>query len=127
MSSSTEDNSHLPITVARREQKVRKNFWKKLRRFVGHIPFADDLVASYYCAIDKDTPLHVRSMLLGALAYFILPIDMVPDFIAGLGFTDDAAVLAMVLKQVAQHIKPKHREAAAKALDKDMPDDNVAE
>lgn len=109
--------------IRAREEKVRTRFWDKFRRVAGKIPFADDLVAAYYCALDTETPLRVRGMLLGALAYFILPTDAVPDIIAGIGFTDDAAVLAAVVSLVSQHIKPRHRVAAAKALDKDMPDD----
>lgn len=104
--------------MERREQKVRRDFWGKFRRVAAHIPFADDLVAAYYCAMDVNTPLKVRGTLLGALAYFILPIDVVPDFIAGFGFTDDAAVLAAAISMVSRHISPLHRAAAARALGK---------
>lgn len=106
--------------LERREAKVRAEFWDKLKRVAGKLPFADDLVAAYYCAMDTTTPLKVRATLLGALAYFILPIDIVPDFIAGIGFGDDAAVLAAALSLVSAHITPAHRAAAAKALGKDM-------
>lgn len=116
------DNTRL----ARREQKVRNEFWDKLKRVAGRLPFVDDLTASYYCAMDTGTPLKVRATLLGALAYFILPIDLVPDFIAGLGFGDDAAVLAAALALVSNHIKPVHRIAAAKALGKELPADEDA-
>ena len=112
--------------IDRREQKVRAEFWDKLRRFAGRIPFADDLVAVYYCALDTETPLRVRGMLLGALVYFIMPFDAVPDVIAGLGFTDDAAVLAAVISLVSRHIEPRHRAAAAKALGKELPEDSDA-
>lgn len=110
-------------SIARREEKVRRDFWQKFRRVAGHIPFADDLVAAYYCAMDTQTPLRVRGTLLGALAYFILPIDAVPDFLLGFGFTDDAAVLAAALSMVSRHITPTHRAAAAAALGKELPDD----
>lgn len=102
--------------VNRREAKVRTEFWAKFRRVAGMIPFAEDLAAAYYCALDPRTPLKVRGMLLGALAYFILPFDLVPDIILGFGFTDDAAVLAAALSTVARNIQPRHREAAAEAL-----------
>ncbi len=106
--------------LERRERKVRAEFWDKLKRVAGKLPFVDDLVAAYYCAMDTDTPLKVRATLLGALAYFILPIDIVPDFIAGIGFGDDAAVLAAAISLVSTHITPTHRVAAAKALGKDV-------
>ncbi len=104
------------------ERTVRTQFWDKLRRFAGRIPFVDDLVAAYYCALDTETPLRVRGMLFGALAYFIMPFDAVPDVIAGLGLTDDAAVLAAVVSLVSGHIQPRHRAAAAKALGKELPE-----
>ncbi|MGA8691700.1 MAG: YkvA family protein [Methyloceanibacter sp.] len=104
-----------------RERKVRRDFWTKLRRFAGQVPFVEDLVAAYYCALDPTTPMRVRGMLLAALAYFILPFDIIPDMIPGLGFTDDAAVLAAVVGLVSAHIAPVHRAAAARALDKELP------
>jgi uncharacterized membrane protein YkvA (DUF1232 family) len=110
------DGADDPDIVAAREKKVRREFWDKLKRVAGSVPFAEDLVAGYYCALDQDTPLRVRGMLLGALAYFILPMDVVPDMILGLGFTDDAAVLATVFSLIAANIKPKHRMAAQNAL-----------
>ena len=94
------------------EARVAKKFWPKLRRVLGRIPFAGDLLAAYYCALDPNRPLRAKAILMAALAYFIMPVDMIPDFIALLGFTDDATVLFMALRQVRQHIRPEHRERA---------------
>lgn len=102
--------------IRARAAKVEKGFWPKLRKVVRRIPFSEDLVAAYYCAMDTETPLRVRATLLGALAYFILPLDGIPDVIAVLGFTDDAAVLAIAVRMVAAHMTPKHRDQARKAL-----------
>ncbi len=101
--------------------KLGPDFWSKLRRFAGQVPFVEDLVAGYYCALDPATPMRVRGMLLAAIAYFILPFDFIPDFIAGLGFADDAALVTAVLALVSAHITPTHRAAAARALDKELP------
>ena len=109
------------VGFAERERKVRRDFWAKLKRFAGMVPFVDDLVAAYYCALDPATPMRVRGMLLAALAYFILPTDIIPDMIAGLGFADDAALLTAVVGMVATHITPIRRAAAARALDKELP------
>jgi uncharacterized membrane protein YkvA (DUF1232 family) len=109
------------VTLAERERSVRRDFFAKLKRFAGKVPFVEDLVAAYYCALDPATPMRVRGMLLAALAYFILPIDIIPDMIAGLGFADDAALLTAVVGLVASHITPTHRAAAARALDKELP------
>jgi uncharacterized membrane protein YkvA (DUF1232 family) len=49
---------------------------------------------------------------MGALAYFVLPFDFIPDVMPLIGFTDDAAILATAIKLVATHITPNHREAA---------------
>ena len=95
-----------------------RRFWGKLRRVLARIPFAEDLVAGYYCALDRDTPAYVRAVLCGALAYFVLPTDMVPDFLAGLGFTDDASVLAAALAAVGRHLQPKHRAQARERLER---------
>jgi uncharacterized membrane protein YkvA (DUF1232 family) len=102
---------------ARDEETVRRGFWKKLRRFGARLPFAEDLLAAYYCAFDRDTPFQVKAALIGALAYFVLPFDAIPDMLPVLGFADDAAVLATALRLVASHMRPAHREAARRALD----------
>jgi uncharacterized membrane protein YkvA (DUF1232 family) len=101
--------------------RCRTDFWSKLKRFAGQVPFVEDIVAGYYCALDPATPMRVRGMLLAAIAYFILPFDFIPDFIAGLGFADDAALVTAVLALVSAHITPRHRAAAARALDKELP------
>ena len=102
--------------LAQDRESVRRRFWRKLRRVASRLPFVEDLLAAYYCAFDKQTPRHVQAALLGAIAYFILPFDFIPDMLPVLGFTDDAAVLATAIKLVASHIKPEHREAARAAL-----------
>ena len=104
------------VKLARDEAYVRRGFWTKARRFAAALPFAEDLLAAYYCAFDRATPRHVRAALLGALAYFVLPFDVIPDMMPVLGFTDDAAVLATALKLVASHIRPEHRDAAKQAI-----------
>lgn len=100
------------------EETVRSGFWQKVRRAAGKIPFMDEVVAGYYCAIDRSTPASVRTALFGALAYFVLPVDLIPDFIFGAGLTDDIAVLWATLSAVQTNILPKHREAARSALGK---------
>ena len=105
--------------------RVRKEFWKKLKRVAARLPFVEDLLAAYYCAFDRQTPRHVQAALLGALAYFILPFDVVPDLMPVLGFTDDAAVLATALRMVASHIKPEHRDAARAALKRGLDEDTA--
>lgn len=97
--------------------RVEAGFWPKFRRVARRIPFASELLAAYYCARDPATPAYVKAALFGALAYFVVPIDMVPDFIAGFGFTDDAAVLLAAVRAFARHITHAHRERARETLD----------
>jgi uncharacterized membrane protein YkvA (DUF1232 family) len=103
------------------ESFVRAGFWDKLRKTLGRIPFVEDALAAYYCATDKASPLYVRALLMGALAYFIIPSDVIPDFIVGLGFTDDASVLAAAMAAVHSALKPAHYAAAKIFLDKQAP------
>ena len=95
---------------------LRRSFWRKARRVAAHIPFAEELLAAYYCAFDRATPLPVKATLVGALAYFVLPADTIPDVLPVIGFTDDAAVLATAIKLVTSHIRPEHRDAATNRL-----------
>jgi uncharacterized membrane protein YkvA (DUF1232 family) len=101
---------------ARDEKTVRRKFWPKLRKFAARLPFAEDLLAAYYCAFDRGTPLQVKAALVGALAYFVLPFDAIPDVMPLLGFTDDAAILMTALRMVGHHMRPEHRAAARRAL-----------
>jgi uncharacterized membrane protein YkvA (DUF1232 family) len=102
--------------LAKDPESVRRRFWIKFKRVMSKLPFAEDLLSAYYCAFDKETPRHVQAALLGAIAYFVLPFDFIPDMLPVLGFTDDAAVLATAIRMVATHIKPEHRDAARAVL-----------
>ena len=98
------------------QTSVDRDFWQKLRGVARKVPFIDDLVAVYYCAMDPRTPTRVRGVLLAALAYFILPFDLLPDVFAVVGFTDDMAVFAAALRMIQGHITDRHYQAADKAL-----------
>jgi uncharacterized membrane protein YkvA (DUF1232 family) len=100
----------------RDEEGLKRRFWQKLRRVAGKIPFAEDLVAAFYCATDPKTPSRVKLILLGAIAYFVFPMDAVSDLLPLLGFADDAAVLAAAITQVAGSITEDHRMKAKEAL-----------
>ena len=101
-----------PLKLERDERLVLSRFWAKLRDNLPRLPFVEHAVAAFYAATDRATPLKAKAVLLGALAYFVMPADAVPDFIAVLGFTDDAAVLMMAVRTVRSHLKPEHYERA---------------
>lgn len=106
----------LPAVTARNTRTVERGFWVKLLRVAGRIPFAEEAATAYFCAADRATPGHVKGVLIAALAYFVTPADLIPDFVAGFGFTDDAAVLATTLGLISGHMKPRHRKRARAAL-----------
>lgn len=98
------------------ETSVRAGFWRTFARAAGQVPFAEDLVASYYCALDPETPGKAKAVLLGALAYFVMPMDAVPDILALVGFSDDIAVLTLAIATVRANLTEAHRLAARKSL-----------
>ena len=106
----------LPLSLERNRRTTKRRFLPKILKVAGKIPFSDDIAAAYYCALDPDTPRKAKMVLFGALAYFVIPTDAVPDFIAALGFTDDATVLATALGIVGTQVQEKHRRAARRLL-----------
>lgn len=100
------------------ENTVRNDFWPKMAKAMVHLPFADEVMAAWYCAFDPATPLKVKGTLIGALAYFIMPFDLIPDIFLGLGFTDDIAVLITAFSLVKSHITDAHRARARDAIEK---------
>ena len=97
-------------------EDIKDRFWRTARNAARQIPFMEDVVAAYYCALDKNTPLRTKGVLIAALGYFVLPADTIPDFVIGLGFTDDVAVLTAAIAAVRGQITPAHRRAARDAL-----------
>lgn len=112
------EEAQLPAVFAANRARVREGFWRKFRRVAANMPFAQDLAAAWFCAIDPTTPLKARATLYGALAYFVMPFDVIPDVLAVAGFTDDASILLAAITTVAAHIRPDHRRKAAEALRK---------
>ena len=107
--------------LAADEARVRQGFWQKARSTLGKVPFTEDAVAAFHCATDSATPLPIRVTLFGALAYFILPIDALPDILLGLGYTDDAAVMIAAFTAARTHITEAHRDRARAWLLKAKP------
>ena len=98
------------------EREVREKFWQTAKKAARQVPFMEDAVAAYYCALDTRTPLRAKGILIAALAYFVMPADAIPDVIVGLGFTDDIAVLTAAISTIRAHLTPSHRAAAKRAL-----------
>lgn len=110
--------SLVPASVKVNERRVTRGFLPKLKKVVARVPFASDLVSVWFCARDPETPMPAKALMMAALAYFVLPTDAIPDMIAGIGFTDDAAVLAAVIATLGRTLKPRHKTAAQDLLEK---------
>ena len=100
------------------EMRVQKGFWPKIRRTASRIPFAGQALSVWFAARDPETPAAAKGIMLGALAYFVLPIDAIPDIFAGIGFTDDAAVIAALIATLGANIKRRHKDQAEAALER---------
>ena len=98
------------------ELRVKRGFWPKVVSTAARVPFLDQLFSVYYAARDPETPTAAKGMMLGALAYFVLPMDAIPDLFAGIGFTDDAAVFAALIATLGANIKRRHRDRAGETI-----------
>ena len=91
-----------------------KSFRQKLAlsaKAVGRM-VVEKLLILFFVLKDADTPLRAKMIVASALGYFILPLDLVPDWLLGVGFSDDAAAVAAAIAAVSAHIKPSHKERA---------------
>ncbi|MEA3474142.1 YkvA family protein [Brevundimonas sp. 374] len=106
----------VPSVVKINEARVTKGFWPKIQRTAARIPFADQALAAWYAARDPQTPMAAKGMIFAGLAYFVMPVDAIPDIFAGIGYTDDAAVITALLALVGANIKRRHRDKAEDAV-----------
>lgn len=112
------DRALVPSVMKVNEQRVARGFWPKMAKVAARIPFARDALSVWYCARDDETPMAAKGMMLAALAYFVLPVDAIPDFIAGLGYTDDAAVFAALMAVIGRNLKARHKDAARRDIER---------
>lgn len=106
----------------RQAKYVQEGFWSKAKRYASKVPFAEEVVSLYYCALDPATPLKAKATAIAALAYWILPIDLIPDFVPVAGFADDATAVLFAYKSLSGQITDEHREKAKQffAVSKDF-------
>jgi uncharacterized membrane protein YkvA (DUF1232 family) len=105
-----------PEDAAEKEARIRARFWPTVKKALRSLPFIEEVVAAYYAMLDPRTPIKPRLVLIGALAYFVTPFDLVPDILLGPGFVDDASILLAALAAVRSSVRDEHREAARCAL-----------
>src|SRR6202040_4215035 len=107
---------HLPVVLCRNARIVEAGFWTRLLKIAGRIPFAEDIAAAWFCVIDPTTPGRVRGVVLAALAWFVLPASVMPEFLLILGLTDEVAVATIVVRMVRKHLKESHYVRARATL-----------
>ncbi len=97
---------------AENERVVRAGFSAKAKAYLSRIPMSEEVVALYFCLLDGKTPVWVKAIAAAALAYFILPIDAVPDLLPLIGLGDDISVLSAALAAVSTNLTAEHRARA---------------
>ena len=94
------------------------NFWDKVKAYAKAAgeSVLELALKLYYSLQDDDTPNWAKATIIGALGYFISPIDAIPDITPGVGYLDDLGVLSASIAAVAAHIKDEHVEKAKQTL-----------
>lgn len=97
-----------------------EDFWTKLTRYAlaAGRKVVEKALTLYYTAGGKDTPLWAKTLIIGALGYFILPLDAIPDILPVVGYSDDLGVLIAALTAVNANIQPEFRQKAQETLQK---------
>jgi uncharacterized membrane protein YkvA (DUF1232 family) len=80
----------------------------KAKRLAAKLPFIRHVIAMWSAMADPSVPLHVKARLVAALAYFVMPFDVVPDFLVGIGYVDDAAVIMATLRALRGFVTEEH-------------------
>jgi uncharacterized membrane protein YkvA (DUF1232 family) len=106
---------YTPKRLERLERFAPLRFWRRLKRALGGIPYFEEVIAAFYCALDRRTPAGPKAALFGALVLFILPSRRVPMLVRGLGYSGDLAGLVAALQGLHGHVRDEHR-AAARAI-----------
>lgn len=93
-------------------------FWEKVKGYakVAGEGVLEPALKMYYAAMDSDTPTWAKATIIGALGYFISPIDAIPDLVPVVGYSDDLGVLVAALATTATHIKDEHVKKAKETL-----------
>ena len=112
MSGTTAVTLYEPKGLVVLERLVRRRLWQRLRALAASLPFAQEVLSAYFCAIDPRTPLGVKATLLATLAGFLVPSRLVPKALRSLVMGGDIALLLGSLQNFAAHITPEHRVRA---------------
>jgi uncharacterized membrane protein YkvA (DUF1232 family) len=103
-------------------------FWDKITRHAKGAgrQAVEKALWLFYSVQSPDTPKWAKRVIYGALGYFILPLDAIPDFIPIAGYTDDITVMAAALATVAVYITDDVKRQAADRLQQWFGDEPAA-
>ena len=90
------------------------NFWMKLKRFAlkAGREVVEKALILFYTMQKPQVPVWAKMVVISALGYFICPFDAIPDFIPGVGYADDLAVLVAALATIFKYVTPEIKEKA---------------
>ncbi len=94
------------------------SFWEKVKKVAKKAGLKVIYVALllYYVMVAKSTSITDRALICGALAYFVSPIDILPDFLPCIGFADDLIILLFVLGLIKYNITDEIKDQAKTKL-----------
>jgi len=104
------DEYDSPELVEEAAKEVEEGIWTKLERVGQKISFAKDIVALYSYLFDGTVSWYRKSIVVGALIYFITPIDAIPDLAPLFGYMDDLGVITAVLKFLGSELIPYYNK-----------------
>lgn len=94
------------------------SFWEKLKKFAvkagGEV--VEKALQLYYAAQEPETPAWAKTTIFGALGYFIMPLDVIPDVMPGVGFTDDLGILVAAIGAVSMYINDDVKKKASQKM-----------
>lgn len=121
-SASTIHEPELVVQTARGERRIKpvsqQNLWDKISRHARNagLSVCEKALWLWYTARDPQTPAWAKRVAYGALAYFLLPIDTIPDFVPAVGFTDDLTALTAALGVIAVYVTPEVKKKSTESL-----------
>lgn len=112
------DKTKITDLVKFEDSYTEESLWYKIKRFAkkAGVSTVYYVLVLYNLLKSDELPLTYKAMIIGALGYFITPLDLIPDLLPGTGFVDDATVLLMVLKQLKEYINGAIKQAAKEQL-----------
>ncbi len=110
----------IPIPKDYDRRRVEENFWPKLKRVARSVPGISDILALYFYLNSDVAPLKHKISIVATLAYFIIPLDLIPDYLGPIGYVDDVAVALGLIQFIGADVMKPYRTYARKWLNEGM-------